>query len=180
MFLVKGGKVKLSKVLENGTEITLDIRKEGDFLGEHILSEEMDYPMSARSLDDSVICGFSRNGFENLVKEYPNIGWQVIRNLSKRVSLLTVRVGSMALSNLSDRLSEVLIDVAREHGVEDPAGKLIPFPLTHEDLGFLVGAHRVSVTRALKDLRASGRIAHRGRNLIIRRDGAAGSGSDIE
>ena len=40
MFLIKGGRIKLSKVLENGTEITLDIRKAGDFLGENMFSEE--------------------------------------------------------------------------------------------------------------------------------------------
>ena len=34
MFLIKGGRVKLNKVLEDGTEITLDIRKAGDIVGE--------------------------------------------------------------------------------------------------------------------------------------------------
>jgi CRP/FNR family cyclic AMP-dependent transcriptional regulator len=40
MFLIKGGRVKLSKVLEDGTELTLDIRKAGDFVGENMFSEE--------------------------------------------------------------------------------------------------------------------------------------------
>ena len=35
MFLIKGGRIKLSKVHEDGTELTLDIRKAGDFVGEH-------------------------------------------------------------------------------------------------------------------------------------------------
>lgn len=30
MFLIKGGRVKLSKVLEDGTELTLDLRKASD------------------------------------------------------------------------------------------------------------------------------------------------------
>ena len=38
MFLIKGGLVKLSKVLEAGTELTLDIRKAGDFVGENMLT----------------------------------------------------------------------------------------------------------------------------------------------
>jgi CRP/FNR family transcriptional regulator len=44
MFLIKGGLVKLSKVLEDGTELTLDIRKAGDFVGENMFSEEGEYP----------------------------------------------------------------------------------------------------------------------------------------
>ena len=41
------------------------------------------------------------------------------------------------------------------------------FPITHEDLSFLVGAHRVSITRAMKSLRESGKILREGRTLIL-------------
>jgi CRP/FNR family transcriptional regulator len=60
MFLVKGGLVKLSKVLEDGTELTLDIRKAGDFVGENMFSEEGQYPVSAYCMEDTLTCGFSR------------------------------------------------------------------------------------------------------------------------
>jgi CRP-like cAMP-binding protein len=36
---------------------------------------------------------------------------------------------------------------------------------THEELGFLVGAHRVSITRAIKALK--GKIIQEGRTLIL-------------
>lgn len=40
--LIKAGRGKLSKVLEDGSEITLDILKAGDFLGEDMLSQELE------------------------------------------------------------------------------------------------------------------------------------------
>ena len=94
MFLIKGGLVKLSKVLEDGTELTLDIRKAGDFVGENMFSEEGRYPVSAQ-------------------------------------------------------------------------GTVIQFPLTHEDMSFLTGAHRVSITRAMKALKAAGKIIHEDNRLIL-------------
>jgi len=60
-----------------------------------------------------------------------------------------------------------LTQVAREHGVESSRGSQIQFPLTHEDLGFLVGAHRVSITKAMKNLKEAGRILQEGRTLIL-------------
>jgi CRP-like cAMP-binding protein len=99
--------------------------------------------------------------------ENPNIGLQVIKNLSNRINWLTERVGSFSLTNLEDRLYQVLTQVAREHGVPSPRGAQIQFPLTHEELGFLVGAHRVSITRALKNLKEAGRIRQEGRTLIL-------------
>ena len=167
MFLIKAGRVKLSKITEAGNEITLDIRKAGDFLGESMLIEDADYPLTAWCLEDTLICSFSNGDFEKLILENPNIGLQVIKNLSNRINWLTERVGSLSLTNLEDRLYQVLTQVAREHGVESPRGFSIQFPLTHEELGFLVGAHRVSITKAMKALKQGGRIFQEGRTLIL-------------
>jgi CRP/FNR family cyclic AMP-dependent transcriptional regulator len=167
MFLIKGGRIKLNKVLEDGTEIMLDIRKAGDFVGENMFSEESFYPVSAHCLEDTLTCGFTRKQFEKLVLQNPNIGLQIIKNLSERISWLTSRVGSLAVTNIEDRLYRVLISVAKEHGTKSPRGMVIQFPLTHEDLSFLIGAHRVSITRAMKTLKLEGKLIHEGKKLIL-------------
>lgn len=48
-----------------------------------------------------------------------------------------------------------------------PNLKIVKFSLTHEDLSFLVGAHRVSITKSMKDLRQAGWIIQEGRTLIV-------------
>ncbi|MFO7970853.1 MAG: cyclic nucleotide-binding domain-containing protein, partial [Desulfobacterales bacterium] len=98
MFLIKGGRVKLTKVLEDGNELTLDIRKAFDFVGENMFSEEGQYPVSAYCLEDTLTCGFSRGQFEQLVLQHPNVGLQIIKKLSERISWLTSRVGSLAVT----------------------------------------------------------------------------------
>ena len=167
MFLIKGGRIKLSKVLEDGTELTLDIRKAGDFVGENMFSDEGVYPVSAYCLEDTLTCGFNRKQFEELILKHPNVGLKVIENLSKRVSWLTSRVGSLAVTNIENRLYRVLKNVANEHGAISSRGVVIQFPLTHEDLSFLTGAHRVSITRAIKSLKKAGKIIHEGKKLIL-------------
>jgi CRP/FNR family transcriptional regulator, cyclic AMP receptor protein len=167
MILIKGGRVKLNKVFEDGTEITLDIRKAGDFVGENMLSEEGQYPVGAICLEDTLTCGFSRTQFEKLVLSYPNVGLQIIKNLSERISWLTSHVESLAVTNIEDRLYRVLSGVAKEHGIKSSRGIAIQFPLTHEDLSFLTGAHRVSITRAMKSLKRSGKIIPDGKTLIL-------------
>jgi len=167
MFLIKIGRVKLSKVLEDGTELTLDIRKAGDFVGENMFSEEGHYPVGAYCLEDTWTCGFSRSQFEQLVLQNPKIGLQIIKNLSETITSLTRRVGSLAVTNIEDRLYRVLTSVAKEHGMVSPEGTVIQFPLTHEDLSFLTGAHQVSITRAMKALKTAGKIIHEDKRLIL-------------
>jgi CRP/FNR family transcriptional regulator len=167
MFLIKAGRVKLTKVTEDGGEMTLDIRQSGDFIGENMLNEDLSYPVTAVCIEEALTCGFRKESFERLVLERPTIGLQVIKNLSKRIDSLTSRIGNMSMTALEDRLYKVLVNVATEHGIQVPRGLRILFPLTHEDLSFLVGAHRVSITRAIKVLKESGKVVQEGRNLIV-------------
>jgi CRP/FNR family transcriptional regulator len=167
LFLIKGGRIKLVKIFEDGSELTLDIRKEGDFLGENSFSDQGQYPVSAICLEDTLTCGFSRDQFEQLVLKHPSIGLQVIKNLSDRVTWLTSQVGSLAVTNIEERLYRVLCNVAQKHGVSSSRGVVIQFPLTHEDLGFLTGAHRVSVTRAMTALKNAGKILLEDKRLIL-------------
>jgi CRP-like cAMP-binding protein len=63
--------------------------------------------------------------------------------------------------------TEKIANAIWENGTQSPKGMIIQFPLTHEDLSFLTGAHRVSVTRAMKALKAAGKIILEGKQLIL-------------
>lgn len=167
MFLLKAGRVKLTRLNRDGGEMILDIRQAGDFLGENMLNDPGELPVSAVVMEEVLTCGFSRAGFEKLVLEHPNIGLQVIRNLSRRIDWLFSKAGSLSHTNLEERLYRVLVNVAREHGSPEKGGLAVAMPFTHEELSFLVGAHRVSITKAMKGLKSSGRIIQEGRRLII-------------
>ena len=167
MFLIKAGRIRLDKVFEDGSQITLDIRKAGDFTGENMFSGQGEYPVSAVCMADTLTCGFTRQQFEATVLAYPNIGLQIIKTLSQQIDQLSSRVGSLATPSIEDRLFRVLSSVARDHGKTVAQGRAIRFPLTHEDLGFLTGAHRVSITRAMKALRDAGKIILEDRQLIL-------------
>jgi CRP/FNR family transcriptional regulator len=102
------------------------------------------------------------------------VGLAVIRNLSLRIEHLSGKVGALSEPSLEVRLYEVLVNVAREMGTRASGGWTIAFPLTHEEIGFLVGAHRVSVTRTLGKLRDMGKIRTTGKFLFISDSAAIG------
>ncbi|MDR1487822.1 MAG: Crp/Fnr family transcriptional regulator [Deltaproteobacteria bacterium] len=169
--LIKSGTIRLSRIMENGTEIIMDIRKPGDCLGEYILNDlesDYSYPVSAKCQTDVVACGFTRQAFEEMVLEVPALALKIIKNMAGRIANLTERIGAMSQTHLEEKIHAVLLSVAKEHGKERRQGcYALDFQLTHEDLGFLVGAHRVSVTRSLKKLKKSGRIHNEGKILVI-------------
>lgn len=167
MFLIKGGRIKLSKVSESGKELILGYRKPGDFIGENILTDAETYPCSAWCQEETLICGFSKQQFNALILEHPQIGLQIIRNMSERIAWLSDQVGNLTVTNIEDRLHRVLHNVAKEQGLENERGYVLDFAITHEELGFLIGAHRVSVTRAMNALKKNGKIVADGKSLFI-------------
>jgi len=167
MFLIKGGRVKLNRIAESGSELILGYRKPGDFIGENILTDTETYPCSAWCLEETLICGFSKQQFNELIVNYPEIGLQIIKNMSERIAWLSDQVGNLSVTSIEDRLHRVLQNVAREQGAADERGYILDFPITHEELGFLIGAHRVSVTRAMNALKKSGKVTVDGKSLII-------------
>ena len=167
MFLIKAGRIKLSKILNDGREIILDFRKENDILGENMLSGEQNYPVSAWAVEKTLICDFSNHEFKKLITHHPEIGFKIIQNMSIKIVSLTDRLGNIGVNSLEDRLYKILKNIA-EGCAQGHSEKLaIQFPLTHEELGFLIGVHRVSVTRAMKTLTESGKIIRQGRSIII-------------
>jgi CRP/FNR family cyclic AMP-dependent transcriptional regulator len=167
MFLIKSGRIKLSKIFADGREVTLDYRKAGDTFGENMFGEATRYPVTAWCTEDTYTCGFIKSDFEQLILEHPAIGLRVIRKQSKLIESLSTRLGDMAIPSLEERLHRILINVARDHGVAVDRGVRIQFPLTHEDLSFLTGSHRVTITKAIKKLGKAGKIDKEGRSYIL-------------
>lgn len=166
-FLIKSGRIKLSKLREDGSEMTLDFRKAGDILGENTFVEESAYPLSAWAVEPTVTCGLESEAFKRFILNHPDIGLNVIKSMGIRMASMAERLDSMSEGSLENRLHRVLSHVAQEHGSPVSGGMELDLPLTHEELGFLVGAHRVSVTKAMKILLHSGKIARQGKQIIL-------------
>ena len=160
MFLIKGGRVKLSKVLEDGTEQTLDICKAGDFVGENMFSEEgRGYPVSAYCLEDTLTCGFSRSQFEGACFAVPE-DWLTDYRKSKRENFVVDRTCGVARPLPKYRRPPLpSAHQCREKSMGQTVLKEFLFnslQLGEESSSFLTGAHRVSISRTMKALKRSG------------------------
>lgn len=134
MFLVKGGRIKLTKYFGHGRELTLDLRKCGELFGEDILGSTEKYPVSAMAIENTVTCGVYKKDIEKLILEHREIGLVIIKNMSNRISSLSSRLENMSILYIQDRLYNLLLNIAKDHGVEKSNGYLINFNLTHEEL----------------------------------------------
>jgi CRP/FNR family cyclic AMP-dependent transcriptional regulator len=94
--------------------------------------------------------------FAERVHPWPQISAALMRRAARRARRLSVQRAIAAQPRLEVRLALLLWHLAARWGKVEPGGVRLSVPLTHQLLGWLVGAERPSVSHAL------GRLAHSG------------------
>ncbi|MHB1043615.1 MAG: Crp/Fnr family transcriptional regulator [Eubacteriales bacterium] len=166
IYLIKYGRVRLFKVSEGGKEITLDILKEDDILGENTFFEDALHTMDAQAMEETFICSCCKEHF-GLLLQNPQAALKIIQLLGEKLNNYTEQVASIAFRDVKGRISAALLRLAGEYGRTSDEGTTIDIELTHRDLANLVNASRVMVTNILICLRQEGAISTNGHRITL-------------
>lgn len=107
-FLIQTGSVRVVKVI-NGVEKTLDVLKAGEFFGEMAILENAPRSASIIAYEDSVLLEFNKNNFEMLMKGQPQLAFNLLKILSKRIFDQRRRFMTLTIQDLEIKLYDVLI-----------------------------------------------------------------------
>ncbi|MDQ2695526.1 MAG: Crp/Fnr family transcriptional regulator, partial [Pseudomonadota bacterium] len=154
LFIILSGRVKIFVSDEDGKEVILNIQGPGEYFGELALIDEEPRSASVMTLEPSQMAVVSKAAFQECLAAHPNLAFNLIRSLVRRVRSLTESVKSLALLDVYGRVARTLLNLA-----SDQDGKLvIEERLTHQDIANMVGASREMVSRIMKDLTTGGYI----------------------
>jgi CRP/FNR family cyclic AMP-dependent transcriptional regulator len=167
IYIIKMGRVKLSKILENGKQVTLAILKPGDIFGEAALLGIESQDMIAEAMENSYLCYISKEDFENLMKKQPELSLKITRLIGKRLKSIETRIENLVFRDCSHRLAGLLIELSKSEGKETEIGLEIDLRLTHEDISELIAVNRQTVTEKLNDLKRQGLIDLKRAKIII-------------
>ncbi len=85
----------------------------------------------------------------------------------KRGLLYSYKTEILALSKVEDRVIAFFYSMAAKVGMSSPQGTVIPIKLTEELIGKIIFADRVSVSRAIINLKSQGFISNEGRYYVV-------------
>lgn len=92
------------------------------------------------------------------ISEYPELRVALMRMALRRAKWLAFQLAVGHLRRVDSRLLVLLWGMSDRWGRVRPDGVQVPLRLTHQTLGWLVGAHRSSVTTALTQLAHKNRV----------------------
>lgn len=91
VFIIKSGRVELSRTGSTGKQRTLGVLKAGQVFGEMALLEHRPRTASARVTEDGIVYLLYTATLETLMRQQPDIGVKVMRNIATLLSALLRR-----------------------------------------------------------------------------------------
>ncbi len=153
LFFVLSGKVKISKLTEDGREQILHIVQAGDIFAEVVLIDRGPYPATAEAIEAAQVGILRNDDVENLIRTNPDIALKILKVMSKRLRQAQIQVRDLALKDTYGRLASMLLILAKDHGCPCDSGTRIDISLSRQELANLIGTSRETVTRILSDFK---------------------------
>jgi CRP-like cAMP-binding protein len=117
------------------------------------------------AMEPAIVIPLAKEAALRLIESRPEVAWWLIEGLAKRVLRCDERLVDIALKKTPARLTNLVLQLVENEGVAIPDGHKIPTRYTHAELGAMIGASRVAVTRAFNELKGEGAVEVR-RHLI--------------
>jgi CRP/FNR family cyclic AMP-dependent transcriptional regulator len=168
LYVLKKGRAQIYEVSPEGEETTLSVVEEGNIFGEMVLTGQSLSGMYVRALEPSVVCSLKRSDLERIILTHPEVGLRLVRRLSEQLREAEIRLSEIANKSVPARLANLLLRHADKEGILTEEGVMIPTRYTHDRLGTMIGAKRVSVSRAFNLLRQRGAVETRRRHIHIK------------
>ena len=173
VYLIKKGRVKLSRVNGDGREVTLDILGVRDIFGELAMTGEMIRSHMATALEDGTMCIFTREDFQKIMARHSSVTLNVVKLIGMRMRKLESRLEDLAFRSVSERVNGTLRRLANEFGNVESDGT-VRVPITQSQLAYLVGASREKVAEELGKMRREGLVSTGYRSIVLQNFTGAG------
>jgi CRP/FNR family transcriptional regulator len=167
LIIINSGQAKAFRNTLEGREHILYIFSEGDFFGEKNLLNKHEASYNVEALEDTDICMINKKDFQQLLREYPDIGLKIIQELSNRLDKLESTIESMSNKNVEIRVNSVLLEFAGKYGKNHSKGIMIELPLSREGIANYIGLSRETVSRKMGILQDEGIIDMIGNKKVI-------------
>jgi CRP/FNR family transcriptional regulator, cyclic AMP receptor protein len=152
LYLVDQGAVKLGTSTPDGREAAYAIMGPGEVFG--ILSF---FDPPCRSADASALVrsralSLAHEQLRPYLERSPPLADAFTNLIATRARDARELASAAVFEDISSRLLDRMLDLARRFGIPVPGGRLVDLPLAQQDLAEMVGASRESVNKALASL----------------------------
>ncbi len=168
--LLVAGKVRLSQVTGEGSEVLLDIIRPDEIFGESAFLGSRSRSERATAVEPSKVMAWTVPEIEILVTKRPRLAVALLQVLAQRNAQASLRIESFAIDSIQQRLARSLLRFSERLGTLEEDGTERLMPLTHSLLSQYVGTSREIVTHHMTQFRKHGYVNYSREGILIYRN----------
>lgn len=166
LYVVREGRVKVSRWLASGRELILAYHDPPEYFGEMALLDGKTAPATVTAVARSAIVSLDRTHFEELLRR-PRFARALLRVFCTRCRDAWSQIELLTHREPETRIKRALHRLCTSHGSRTSEGTWIELKLTHRELANMVGVARETATRAIARLEAEKLIEVRERSFLV-------------
>src|ERR1035437_6886565 len=116
LYVVQSGSVRVFKSSAGGREQVLSIDGPGNSIAELPVFDGGNYPASAQAVTDSTLLFFSRQDFQALCLQHPQVALRVLRVIGGRLRRLVGIIEELSFTTVRHRLIALLVRLSKTGG----------------------------------------------------------------
>jgi CRP/FNR family transcriptional regulator, nitrogen oxide reductase regulator len=157
-YVLLKGRIKLSKLTVGGNIVTMHYSGPGEAIGVIAVLREIDYPVSAETVEDCELISWDRITMRNWLQAEPQIAINSIRILSNFINIFQDRITELSTERVGRRIARTLLRLAKQTGIKEENGIRINMRLTRKDIADMAGTTLFTVSRTLSGWETDGLI----------------------
>ena len=171
-YAVLEGKVKITKLSQDGKEIILEMIQPGELFGAVAVLKGFPYPANAVAMEDSRILRISRKNMMLILDRFPDLMFNMVQSLGDRLRDSHETTKSIALEKVGSRIAALLLKLSEQMGTRTAQGVELNIKLTKQDIAEMVGTTVETAIRTMSRFKKQGLIKEdAGKIIIVDADG---------
>jgi CRP-like cAMP-binding protein len=167
IYCIKSGKIKVSKIGNDGKESIMRIAGGGDVIGHRSLFSEDNYTATATVIEEAAICFIDKKFIYQAIQDEPTVALQLIQKLSREMGSAETKNASMSQKNVRERLAELLLMLKKTYGIKENGKIRLDIKLTREEMASMVGTANETIIRFISEFKDEGIIEQKGKEIFI-------------
>ncbi|MBU8878368.1 Crp/Fnr family transcriptional regulator [Bacillus sp. FJAT-29790] len=168
MYIILSGKVQISKMNAEGSELCLRLCQRNDIVGELTLFTQLPkYIFNAKVIEDGEVAAIRIPELEAAFFKNSKLAYEFLKWMNDHIRRTMTKFRDLVLHGKKGALYSTLIRLSNSYGIVKDDGIHITISLTNQDLANFCGTARESVSRMLTELRAKGIISITRKRFII-------------
>lgn len=169
VFIITSGQIKLTLNARDGREVLIEIRGQGEIIGEMALID--DSPRSANGFaltSPTELMALSTRDFARLVDDDSGLTRRLLDEIVRKLREATFHQLEFGLDGVTGRVARRIDELAQRFGQCRADGTIVfRSPITQQELADWAGVSRQAVVKELARLREAGVIATKGSRWVI-------------